>query len=214
MPDIDGEQLAAIQEHLKGDLSIEWIWYDFSCMPQQDFAKYLQTGGAETRTHEERAEFNLMLNAVTDLYLTSRVLILLDGSYDSRFWVASLASILNLCRCTAESPEFDSLQRQTLTESWCAMQQVTAEGLRTATVAEHRYTIKCIHNAIDRNAQSLVDLLSKRSPQEVRRILAKPDVQVTNTKDKTQMLPIIQSIDAHVKAIMRELDGECVAWVA
>jgi len=181
MPDLEGEQLRAIQAYLKGDSSIKWVWYDFSCMPQQDYTKFLETGGSETRTHAEKAEFNLMLKSITDLYLTSRVLILLDGSYDSRFW--------------------------TLTESWCAMQQATDKGLHTAAEAERRYTIMCIHNATEVNELSLVKLLSKKSPTEMRRILAKPDVQVTNTKDKMQMLPVIESTADHVKAMMRPLDA-------
>ena len=43
-------------------------------------------------TQQERetlmAEFDLMLKALPDLYLTSRVLILLDSTYNSRFWCA------------------------------------------------------------------------------------------------------------------------------
>lgn len=178
-PDVDGEQLDSIKEHLEQNPHVKWVWYDYSCMPQQDYNEYLKSGGAETRTLEEKAEFNLMLKAITDFYLTSYVLILLDGSYDSRFW--------------------------TLTESWCAMQQVSTDGLRAAKASERRFTIKCIHNATAGNAQSLTELLSRRTPQEMRRILAKPDVQVTNAKDKMQMLPVIESTNEHVKAIMREI---------
>ena len=55
----------------------------FSCMPQSK-DPFPQP---DTRTPAEKAEFDLMLNSIADLYLTSRVLILLDGSYSSRFWV-------------------------------------------------------------------------------------------------------------------------------
>jgi hypothetical protein len=86
----------------------------------------------------EKAEFQLMLAAIADLYLTAHVLILLDGSYASRFW--------------------------TLMEAWCSMQTVTSDGLRPATEAERRYTIKCIHNATDEHdAQGLVDKVSEKT---------------------------------------------------
>ena len=57
------------------------------CMPQKlvdrDSGKTLKE-----KTLDEEAEMGLMLKAINDLYLTARVLILLDGSYSSRFWCA------------------------------------------------------------------------------------------------------------------------------
>jgi hypothetical protein len=127
----------------------------------------------------EKAEFQLMLAAIADLYLTARVLILLDGSYASRFW--------------------------TLTEAWCSMQTVTPEGLRPATEAERRYTISCIHNATDEHdAKGLVDKVSTKTPEEMYRILKKPDVNVTNAKDKEAMLPVLRKINEHVIETFRK----------
>jgi hypothetical protein len=120
-----------------------------------------------------------MLAAIADLYLTARVLILLDTSYVSRFW--------------------------TLTEAWCSMQTVTSEGLRPATEAERRYTISCIHNATaETTEKGLVDLVSKKTPDEMHGILEKPDVNVTNAKDKVAMLPVIQKTNEHVKEKFRK----------
>jgi hypothetical protein len=162
-PDVDGEQLKAIKAYLEAHPEdIKWVWFDYSSMPQGD-----------DRTVMEKAEFQLMLAAIADLYLTARVLILLDGSYASRFW--------------------------TLTEAWCSMQTVTSDGLRPAEEAERRYTIKCIHNATaETTEKGLVDLVSKKTPDEMYRILKKPDVNVTNAKDKEAMLPVIQKIENHV----------------
>ena len=99
-----------------------------------------------------------MLKSITDLYLTSYVLILLDPSYISRFW--------------------------TLMESWCAMQKADAKGLRTAESGEERYTITCIHNATRGTKDDLIEVLSRSNAQGMKRMLEKPDVQVTNAKDK------------------------------
>ena len=161
-PDVKGEQLKAIKEYLEAHPDIKWVWFDYSSMPQGD-----------NKTVMEKAEFQLMLAAITDLYLTAHVLILLDGSYASRFW--------------------------TLTEAWCSMQTVTSDGLLPATKAERRYTITCIHNATtETTAKGLVDLVSTKKPTEMYDILKLPDVNVTNAKDKEAMLPKILEIDRHV----------------
>ncbi len=165
-PDVNGVQLGAIQAFLKKHDEIEWVWFDYSSMPQK-------IDGIDSRTPKEKAEFQLMLTCITYLYLTAPVLILLDGSYASRFW--------------------------TLTEAWCSMQKVTPEGLRPATEAERRYTISCIHNADDEyDAKGLVSKVATKSPEAMYGILASPDVNVTNAKDKQTMLPVIQKTNKHV----------------
>eukprot|EP00900_Chrysochromulina_parva_P001916 jgi/Chrpa1/11725/Chrysochromulina_OHIO_Genome00021304-RA len=133
----------------------------------------------DDRTVKEKAEFRLMLSAIADLYLTAHVLILLDGSSASRFWP--------------------------LMEAWCSMQTVTSEGLRPANEHERRYTISCIHNAkAETTAKGLVDLISEKTPDEMHGILEKPDVNVTNAKDKVAMLPVIQKTNEHVKQKFRK----------
>ena len=81
-PDIQGAQLKALQEYLWDHPEAEYIWFDYSCMPQWHAGK----DGKNGRTPAEDREFEHMLGAIADLYLTARVLILLDGSYASRFW--------------------------------------------------------------------------------------------------------------------------------
>ena len=165
-PDVDGEQLKAIKACLEENPGIKWVWYQYSSMPQR-------IDGIDDRTPEEKAEFQLMLAAIADLFLTAHVLILLDGSYASRFW--------------------------TLMEAWCSMQTATPEGLRPATEAERRYTIKCIHTATDKHdGEGLVDKVSTMTPEEMYDLLKKPDVNVTNAKDKLAMLPVIQKTNEHV----------------
>jgi ABC-type multidrug transport system fused ATPase/permease subunit len=162
MPDVNGEQLKAIKEYLEAHPNIERVWFDYSSMPQGD-----------DRTVMEKAEFQLMLAAIADLYLTAHVLILLDGSSASRFWP--------------------------LMEAWCSMQTVTSEGLRPAKKDERRYTIKCIHTATDKHdGEGLVDKVSTKTPHEMFDHLKNPDVNVTNAKDKLAMLPIIKKTNDKV----------------
>ena len=130
-------------------------------------------GSIDTRTTKEKAEFQLMLKCITDLYLTAQVLILLDGSYASRFW--------------------------TLTEAWCSMQTATAKGLVPSTEENRRYTIKHIHTADDKHdVHGLVDKVSKKTVAEMVSHLEKPDVLVTNAKDKQTILPKIRKYDEEV----------------
>ena len=61
----------------------------------------------DDRTSAEEAEFDLMLRAIADLYLTAKVLILLDTMYRTRFWMTM--------------------------EGGCAIQKVSLQGVRPAT---------------------------------------------------------------------------------
>jgi hypothetical protein len=174
-PDVEGEQLKAIKAYLEAHPDIKWVWFDYSSMPQK-------VDGVDTRTPKDKAEFQLMLAAITDMYLTARVLILLDTSYVSRFW--------------------------TLTEAWCSMQMVTSDGLRPATEAERRHTIECIHNADEYVIKVLVNKVSTQTPDGMYRILKKPDVQITNAKDKEAMLPKILKVNEHVVETFQRLAPE------
>jgi hypothetical protein len=167
--------------------------------------------GVDTRTPEDKAEFDLMLSLITDLYLTAHVLILLDSSYACRFW--------------------------TLTEAWCSMQTVTKNGLRPAseglTISQTshaeglgasdatelrtlpagpvRYTIACIHNATDKHREALKELVATLTPSEMVKVLMRQDVFLTNQKDKKAMLPKIEEMDQHVKKTFEMLKTETIA---
>merc|ERR1712187_619153 len=73
-PDPSGTQLAVMKERLAADSKIEFVWIDFSCMPQGK------------RTKNEEKEFDSMLPNINLIYLASQVLIIMDSSYFSRFW--------------------------------------------------------------------------------------------------------------------------------
>jgi len=67
-PDPDGVQFSKVKEYLHDHPEIEFIWFDFSCMPQRE------SETVDRRTSAELDEFQNMLSAIADLYLTSRVL--------------------------------------------------------------------------------------------------------------------------------------------
>ena len=134
-------------------------------------------GIEDGRSKADQAAFDLMLPSITDLYLTAPVLILLDNTYPGRFW--------------------------TLMEAWCAMMTATADGVRAAKGSERRFTIACLHNADPKfDTPKLIGFVSDKTPAQMRDILAKPDVAVTNAKDKELFLPVVGQTNEHVKEMM------------
>ena len=116
-PDETGAQLAALQSHLRAHPDVQYIWFDYACMPQRSSGC---PADKDDRTPAEKAEFDLMLSAIADLYLTAKVLILLDTMYRTRFW--------------------------TTMEGWCSMQQVTSEeGDRPACMCSRRRPLPSPH---------------------------------------------------------------------
>ena len=168
-------QLNAIKKYVESDAGkkIKLIWFDYSCMPQGD-----------DRTVAERAEFQLMLNSITNLYASASVLILLDTQYLGRFWP--------------------------LTESWCSMQQADPDvGLRNARGGEERYTIECIHSATAAHVQALIATVKDKSNEDIARDLSKPDILVTNQKDKDAIVPIVRDMAEKIRHHFRgEADDE------
>ena len=84
--------------------------------------------------------------------------------------------------------------------------QVTSEGVRPAREGESRVTVSCIHNATQHDERALLEM-STKTPAEMSKFLASPDVAVTNKKDKETMLPIVGETDKHVKEMMSGLHG-------
>ena len=112
----------------------------------------------------------------TFAYLGATVLVLMDLSYLSRFW--------------------------TQFEAWCSMQKCTTEGLLSAPEAERRAVVKCIHNAPPTMGKTLVGMWGNVNAQQAHDLLKKPDVSVTNAKDKEMQLPKMLKLDEDVRAAM------------
>ena len=93
-PDSEGVQLGAVQDYLRDHADVRYVWFDYWCMFQR------KSAAEDDRSAAQKAEFDRMLASIADLYLTMRVLILVDLNYMGRFW--------------------------TSLEAWCAMQQVIA----------------------------------------------------------------------------------------
>ena len=84
-------------------------------------------------------------------------------------------------------------------EAWLSMQTATNGGLRPATPAEERFTIKPIYNTNDSLIQGLKAMWAINTPVQAFATLQKPDVTVTNASDKTEQLPKILKFDERVR---------------
>jgi len=73
-PDPRVEQLLALVAHLKAQLGIKYVFYDYMSLAQGE------------RTPQDKAEFQAMLPNINFIYLGARVLILMDLDYAGRFW--------------------------------------------------------------------------------------------------------------------------------
>jgi len=133
------------------------------------------------KTEWEDIEFSIMLPNINLLYLFCSVLILADLSYVSRFW--------------------------TQFEAFLSMRKVSTRGLEATPEAERRCVIKCIHNAPDGFKGILTDMWAHKTADEACDILAKPDVTVTNQKDKDQQLPKLKELNAFAKRVMGSVDA-------
>jgi hypothetical protein len=160
-PDEDGEQLQAIRKYLDDHPEVKYVRFDYWCMPQGQ------------RTPAEGAKFQWMLQNVNVLYVTMRVLILLDLSYVSRFW--------------------------TQYEAWLSMQLVTPEGVQAAPGEHRRCTILPLYNVDADQVESLRKMWAGRTPQQAFEMLSKPDVTVTNQSDKEAQLPKILKFNDFVR---------------
>ena len=165
-PDTDHEQYNAIVAFLRKPehKHVKWVWYDFWSMPQKG------------RTRLEKLEFDHMLGYVNYLYLSCKVLILMDISYMSRFW--------------------------TLFEAWLSMQECSDEGLRPAPPNARRCTVVPTGNGTNALGDQLIQMWAEKSPEQALKVLKKDDVTVTNAGDKTIQLKVL--LDLHEEITRRK----------
>lgn len=201
-PDAEGHQLAAIRAYLAQHPHVQYVWYDFWCMPQ-----------GQLRTPAERLEFLHMLKHINLCFLGMRVLILLDLSYVSRFWVRRRRthpiSHATCFPCSARPTRCSRrpCPTQTQYEAWLSLQRCTRHGLQPAPVDERRCTIVPILNANDDMCDGLLSMWDSKTPAQAHSALAQPDVTVTNLKDKEQQLAKLLSLQSEVEGAMRHVTG-------
>ena len=189
-PDPWGEQLKAIKLFLKNRKRIKWIWIDYCCMPQ-DAKDYEDAEGevnfdeegvykptsrslaAGARTEAEYKEFKTMLPDIGLIFLGCRVLLVIDLTYQSRFW--------------------------TQYEAWLSMQRATIKGLAATPTADLRCTMMCIQNATEHDKAGLIEIWHGKSVNEAREVLSRDDICVTNLKDKPEQLNKIGKVDEMVR---------------
>ena len=180
-PDPEGTQLASLKAFLNANPQIQFVFYDFPCLPQ-----------GKDKTPAEKAEFQTILSNVNMIYLGSTVLIMADTDYMRRFWTnfeawlsfvtpspAGLVGTSGKVRCS-----FDYVERGLAETIRVKMQGALEEGLR--------------------------EKLCK-PVEEVHAFLESDTIQVTNKSDKAIQLPKIFSFNEAVIGFMRRKAAAKVA---
>jgi hypothetical protein len=186
--DVDGAVASGDGGLQKGDLLLRFEGADMTTAlpkPKEGEAprayefvvRRTENGGK--RTKREDLYFDHQLKHANLLYLGCKVLVLLDLSYQSRFW--------------------------TQFELWLSVQEGTDDGLKPATeVHAKRVHLEPIHNATKELADSLLNIWRTKTPEEAHKLLEGTDVQVTNQRDKKHHLPKILSLDEDVRLDVRK----------
>ena len=125
----------------------------------------------------EQKCFKWQLQNSNLMYLGASVLVLLDVSYQSRFW--------------------------TQLELWLSLQVGTSEGLQPASEDMQRAAVRPIHSATEEIASALVKMWQNKSHEEALETLRRPDVRCTNQSDKEDLLPKIALLNDEVRNVMQ-----------
>ena len=195
-PDVTGEQMYRIREHLLTHRDIQWVWYDYWSMPQAP------TTGIDDRTPADKHEFGAMLTDVNILYLGCSCLLLVDLSYISRFWTQVPTPTSGLARWLLCSLMMCSNPCVGQFEAWLSMQATSGGGLKPVGQGFQRCTAVPTLNATERDALRVLDLWAEKTPQQAHDTLELPDVTVTNQRDKAVQLSKVLSLN---QTILREI---------
>ena len=162
-PDPDGTQLAAIVEYLAEHPAVEYVFYDYSCMPQGD------------RTPSEAAETQAMLPNVPMLFLGCSSLLILDGTYASRFWP--------------------------VLEAYLSLHVAEATGIVTTPAARRRCTVASIGHVPSDVIEVMIPSLAALSPVEAHQMLSSGQFSVARESDRVTLLQALLSLEGRVKAL-------------
>jgi ankyrin repeat protein len=202
-PDSTGDRLNAVADHLEHHPEIEYVWWDFMCVPQVTNEINRETKKVEhpypntyaKKNDFEKAYFEAMIHegGVNLIYLGAYVLSIVNSLYVQRFW--------------------------TQFEYYLATRSVTTDGFAPG---HGRTSVICIQSLAGCNAAQVAALEAKWaqvSTDKAVEVLGHKDVTVTNLKDKLSLLKklpelegvyaiIVQEMPSHVQEQMAEEQRE------
>jgi len=161
--DPSGKQYHCIRDYVLNNVKVKFVWVDSWCLPQG------------SRTDKDALVFAKTLPHINLLYLTTKVLLLVDLSYLSRFW--------------------------TQFEAWLSLQTCTSTGLVHESGRQSRASLVRLHNAPPSMEDALFSMWANKTPAQAHEILAQPDVTVTNRSDKDVQLAKITKLNDLVRAV-------------
>ena len=189
-PDSTGERLEAVATHLEENKTIDYVWWDFMCVPQNtnipDWHGDVEHPYATTYSKNpfEKLYFQSMINegGVNLIYLGAFVLSVVNGLYIQRFW--------------------------TQFEFFLGTRSVNEKEFSTGL---GRISVKCIQSLQDSNTEQTAALEAKWanvSTDQAVLILKQWDVTVTNKSDKRNLLRKLPKLEAAYTKLVRGMTGE------
>ena len=88
------------------------------------------------------------------------------------------------------------------------MQTITDDGLRPASGELTRCFCQPIHNADKLLSDYLLQMWSEKTPTEVKEILSREDIEVTNKSDKDSQIKKLESLSHELVRRRQKKDGE------
>ena len=179
-PDSTNDRLDTVVAYLEEERpDIEYVWWDFLCVPQTTNIPDNTTGKVEhpypttyQKNDFDKLYFKMMINqgGVNLIYLGAYVLSIANALYIQRFW--------------------------TQFEFYLGTRCVTGSAFG-ATRA--RLVVRCIQSLKDSTAEQASALFAKwgnKTTAEAKDVLAKKDVTVTNQSDKDNLLDKLPKLEA------------------
>lgn len=207
--DPNGEQAAEIIRHLMENPGINYVWFDYWCLPQ---------GG---RSPSEDKTFRQTLEHIYILFLGLKVLILLDKQYDGRFWT-SYEAYLAMQRIGKEGLEPSTDMSRVTIRCYGAAAKAAEENKQalkttwgTCTPDEAYAVLKQddikVTNMRDKDQQLVVLMNLKTKMPVMRRVLAAPEDRERQRKDEREDAELRDGKESLGK-VVEDLTNTFVGW--
>ena len=186
-PDSTGERIEVVARFLQANTQVEYVWWDFMCMPQntnwQDYQPEKQYRNKFIKNEFEKLYFDMMLDRgdINLVYLGAHVLSITNSLYLNKFW--------------------------TQYEYFLATRVVTNRGFE---VSYHRSYVRCIESLKDLTEVQEDSMRAKwgeATTEGAIKVLEQNDVPATNFSDK-RLLAKLLSFEGNMKKYFAELPND------
>jgi len=187
-PDPHGSQQEEVRKFLLGPgAEVQWLWFDYWCLPQG------------IRSKRETDLFKATLKHMDALYLFLPVLLLVDKQYSGRFWTCFEAFL------SMQHVDVDGRMAGALLQRPSGKTGERGAGGTSCAEGQPRYNIAVLGASGVGEARAAAEIASLEtmwghaSVDEALGVLSHSDILVTNLHDKTMALEVLVKLPKQVK---------------